>query len=64
MPVSAKKTRLYITIKKESLDLFTKFSEALGMTKSEFMEDICLSFIQDVVKKQQERRKSQQKGKA
>lgn len=61
MAISKGKARLDISLKKESLDLITKFADAMGMTKSQFIEDVCISFIADVVKHQQELRKNSKK---
>ncbi len=61
--LSKEKARLEVSIKKESLDLITNFSKALGMKKSEFIEEVCLAFISDVCKKSKERRKNKKEAK-
>ena len=55
-----------ISMKEESAKAIQMFSEALKMSKSEFIEDVCLTFIHDVARKQASRRKEEKakKGRA
>jgi hypothetical protein len=55
MAIAQNKTNIKITLSKNSLDLISKFADAMKMTKSEFIEEVCISFIADVVKQQQQR---------
>lgn len=64
MAVSKNKTRVQVSMRKEALDLIEKFAEATNMTKSEFIEDVCLAFIKDVCTHQQKLREQAKKGKA
>lgn len=67
MAISKEKTSVKISIHKRSLDLIDKFASAMKMSKSEFIESVCVTFIGDVVKKQQQMRKANtqtKKGKA
>ena len=58
------KVRMTISMDKESANAINIFSDAMKMSKSEFVEDVCMAFIQDVAKKQAERRKKAKKGDA
>ena len=58
MAISKEKKRVSITITKTADDLISKFAEALGMTKSKFVQDVCLTFIKDVVAKAEKKRKN------
>ena len=58
------KVRLTISIHPQSLDLIGKFADGLKMSKSEFLEDVAMTFIKDVVTKAQDKRKNTKKGKA
>lgn len=62
--LSKDKARLEISLKKESLELITMFADALNMKKSEFVEMVCLTFIQDVVKTNQAKTISKDKKEA
>ena len=50
------KVRLTISIHPQSLDLIGKFADGLKMSKSEFLEDVAMTFIKDVVTKAQDKR--------
>lgn len=65
--VGKDKIRVSISMSKTHFDLISKFADAIKMTKSEFIEDVCVTFIGDVVKHQQEmnkKRKEAKKGQA
>lgn len=69
MPVRKGKVVMTISMDEQSAKAIEIFSEALNMKKSEFIEDVCMAFIQDVSRKQAERRKkaeakAKKKGKA
>ena len=55
-----KNARLTLTMNKNSIDLIEKFSTALNLTKSEFVESVCCNYIVQVVKQAEKQRKSQQ----
>lgn len=63
MAISKEKVNIKITLNKNSLDLISKFAEVTKMTKSEFIEEVCVTFIADVVKQQQEKRAKENKKK-
>ena len=50
------KVRVTLTLSKKADELITGFSKAVHMKKSEFVEDVCCTFIGDVAKAQQQRR--------
>ena len=52
-----------ISMREESAKAISMFADALKMTKSEFIEDVVMTFIGDVAKKQAERRKQKQEKK-
>ena len=53
-----KNARLTLTMNKNSIDLIEKFSTALNLTKSEFVESVCCNYIVQVVKQAEKQRKS------
>lgn len=57
MAISKDKTRLVVSMRKETADLIDKFAEATHMTKSEFVENVCIAFIKDVCETQKKMRK-------
>lgn len=64
MAVKKGKVRMTISMDAQSADAIKIFSDALKMTKSEFVEDVCMAFIHNVSVKQAERRKKAKKGDA
>lgn len=64
MAISKNKKRVDISLRIECYDLISKFADAMNMTKSEFIEDVCVAFINDVVKQQEARRKQAKKKEA
>ena len=65
MAIAQNKVNIKITLSKNSLDLISKFADAMKMTKSEFIEGVCVAFIGDVVKQHQQKAKQKKmKGKA
>lgn len=61
MGVRKGKVVMTISMTEQSAKAIEIFSEALNMKKSEFIEDVCMAFIQDVARKQAERRKKKAK---
>jgi len=57
MGVRKGKVVMTISMDARSAEAIQMFSDAMNMKKSEFIEDVCMAFIQDVAKKQAERRK-------
>lgn len=57
MAVRKGKVVMTISMSEQSAKAIEIFSEALNMKKSEFIEDVCMAFIQDVSRKQAQRRK-------
>ena len=53
-----KNARLTLTMNKNSIDLIEKFSTALNLTKSEFVESVCCNYIVQVVKQAEKQRKT------
>lgn len=52
---------LQITITKEAKEAISMFAEALKMTKSEFIESVCMTFISDVAKNSKKNRQKAKK---
>ena len=50
-----------ISMDEQSAKAIQIFAEALHMKKSEFIEDVCMTFIHDVSQAQAERRKKKAK---
>ena len=48
--------RISITMKKESLDCISIFAKQLKLSKSEFIECVCIKHIQDVCIAQERKR--------
>ena len=61
MAVRKGKVVMTISMDEQSAKAIQIFAEALHMKKSEFIEDVCMTFIQDVSRKQAERRKKKAK---
>ena len=57
MAVRKGKVVMTISMSEQSAKAIEIFSEALNMKKSEFIEDVCMTFIQDVSRKQAQIRK-------
>lgn len=57
MAVRKGKVVMTISMDERSAEAIQMFADAMNMKKSEFIEDVCMAFIQDVAKKQAERRK-------
>lgn len=66
MAVRKGKVVMTISMKEESAKAISMFADALKMKKSEFIEDVVMTFIGDVAKAQANRRKQEKakKGKA
>lgn len=64
MAVRKGKVVMTISMDEQSAKAIQIFAEALNMKKSEFIEDVCMTFIHDVAQKQAERRKKAKKGDA
>lgn len=66
MAVRKGKVVMTISMREESAKAIDMFANALKMSKSEFIEDVVMTFIGDVAKKQAERRKQEKakKGRA
>lgn len=47
------KVRVMITMEKNSQDIIREFAGAVKMTFSEFVEGVCLKFIEEVIAKKQ-----------
>lgn len=52
MAISKDKKRFEISMDKKSYDLISKFSEAMHLTKSDFIESCCCMYIKSVVEYQ------------
>lgn len=57
MAVRKGKVVMTISMSEQSAKAIQIFAEALHMKKSEFIEDVCMTFIQDVSRQQTKRRK-------
>ena len=61
MPISKNKKRFEISMDKASYELISKFSEAMGLTKSDFIESCCCAYIKEVVESQEALRLQKEK---
>lgn len=63
MAIKESKKRFEISMDKKSYELISKFSEAMHLTKSDFIESCCCMYIKSVVEYQTAKRKEKKNGK-
>ena len=59
--ISKNKKRFEISMDKNSYELISKFSEAMHLTKSDFIESCCCAYIKEVIETQEMLRKHETK---